>query len=192
MAGRTQRRRTTLLAVLLAAAPAWSPAQDDPASKSFLTISPIAGPAGSEVMLPFYLSLDPEERLNSLVLTLDFGSELTSFLRFDAGLVTEMAGLQVDHELAEDESPAGSRTARLRLTLSLEKHSPGTFPSGLLGYLVFEISPRAPEGTLIPLAATARGDGGGSSLQSTRPLVVSDGEITVGPPVVYSCFFYLH
>ena len=189
MTNRFPGRLITLLVILLSAGHGWSSIQEDLADETFVTISPIAGPAASEVMLPLYLNLAREKRLASLDLTLSFDRHLTSFVRFDASLVTEMASLEVETGVTEGDGP---EEARLEVRLAGGASGSVVLPSGLLGYLVFQVSPQTDEGTLIPLDAAVEAEVVTDSGSETESLPILDGEITVGPPVVYSCFFYMH
>lgn len=155
-----------------------------------VTLGPVIGLPGNEVSLPIYLETAPGVEVGSIVLEIIFPHALLSFLNARESFLTTTAGGRLAVEVETRDKGKDHSVVRLVIETAQGK-SRTPLPDGQLGFVTFQISTEAPMSTKIRLEVAARVMALGDPAGPVEPVVVHDGEISVGN-LLFACFFYMH
>jgi hypothetical protein len=190
-----------LLIMVIARSPLiWAQSEESPVPR--VTLGEIKGTPGSSIMMPFSLSADPQNPLQSLSVDIEFVSKSLLFQKTSPGLAAELTGVQVGASVVKEEVDENDlRHVTLRVTAGFpEPIMEGGLPDGLLAYLLFDIAPEAQPFRirLTPVNITAKDLSSPSkdvaNVGSEPGLVVIESADAMfdrlAPPI--ACFFFSH
>lgn len=155
-----------------------------------LALGSLKSPPGNQVFIPMMLAIAGTPAIGTIVSQVTFPNKLVSFEGATSGLPADLVKIEISAVVeADDKDPANSI---LKVTLVSEKGE--TIPSGVLAYLGFKVSDRAPLGQAISLKSAVSALTSDDPPKPVGPIVAKDGEIEVkvSDNPFYACFFYMH
>ena len=162
---------------------------------SRISLEEISGSPGDSLMLPLRYSAAPGVELSRLTLEITYVSNSLTFVLLSPVVTEDQAKLTTDVEIAEPDEK-GLRHATLRITATLsEKNAERRLQAGLLGFLLFDISPEARPRPIDLHLSVASADDTHVPPQKVTRFAVDSGLVQVKladmvPEI--SCFFYMH
>jgi len=140
-----------------------------------ITVGSNKGAPGSEVSVDLTVKGAEAASSKTAVIRIQFPKSGLSFIRTESAV----PGVTVDSKVLDDAKPD---TGVVEVTIGLASDSAlKALPDQSVGSAVFVIANDAKPETKIPVTAEAK-----------APITVSNGEVTVIPSLVFSCFFYMH
>ncbi len=147
---------------------------------------------GSSVTLSIRLNAPPGVRVGTTVNEITFPAKRIEFEEVRGGVSADLVEAEVTASVRRDEEDKENADNRIvQITVAAK---PGTaLPNGVLATVVFKVSEDAPE-ELITLKNVVRALSVDAPPQSLESVAGRDGEIdvTLSPPAIYACFFYMH
>lgn len=147
-----------------------------------VSLGPDTAVPGGETYLPLALSTGGA-KLDKLVSEISFPKKLLSFVEAKRGLAGELAEIEINAEVRENNK--GSELAILKLMVSAKKE----IRDGVLVNLKFKVSEDAKEGTIKLKSTSKLTTSGGEEITREK-----EGEVTISksPVPIFGCFFYMH
>ncbi|MBI2821708.1 MAG: hypothetical protein HYX74_05735 [Acidobacteria bacterium] len=145
---------------------------------------------GFQVSVPLILQAAGEVSIGSITAKVEFPKVSLEFQHAKLGLAAELADAQVSANLKTDEASPDHSVVQVMIATEGGK----TLQSGVVANLVFKISEDAAVGDSLALKITASVLTAADPPKAVHPVVSEDGEVQVAatPPVITSCFFYMH
>ena len=158
-----------------------------------LTLGSASGEPGTTVVVPIYFIPAEQAAIGSATLTIDFVSRNLKFSKVDPGAAAEQGNVDVKAATKDGKNEQGLETTTLTLRASVPAGSGKAIPSGLLGYISFNISP-----TAVPANISLRADAGaslagdGASAKNVRAIGAQVEVLAEGEGGMVACFFFTH
>lgn len=176
----------------LAAQSASPQAAVDPKTTTRLTLGSTSGEPGTSVVVPIYFTPAEQMPVGQARLTINFVSKNMKFSKIDLGAAAELGNVELKTESKDGTNEAGLETTTLTLNAAVPGGSGKAIPSGLLGYISFEISKTAvPANISLRADATASLASGGAA-KDVRAFGAQVEVLAEGEGGMVACFFFTH
>lgn len=164
----------------------------DPQTTTRLTLGSVSGEAGTSVVVPIYFTPAPQAPIGQATLTINFVSKNMKFSKVDLGAAAELGNVELKTESSDGKNEQGLETTTLTIHAAVPGGSGKTIPSGLLGYVSFNISEAAvPANISLRAAATAQLASGGAA-KDVRAFGAQVEVLAEGEGGMVACFFFTH
>ena len=115
----------------------------DPKTTTRLTLGSTSGEPGTSVVVPIYFTPAEQFPVASATLNINFVSKNMKFSKLDVGAAAELGNVNLKSETRDSKNEQGLDTTTLTIAASVPEGSGKSIPSGLLGYVSFDISKTA-------------------------------------------------
>jgi hypothetical protein len=144
-------------------------------------------------VVPVYFTPAEQSGLGGTTLTINFVSKNLKISKVDRAAAAEQGGVEIKTATELGKNDQGLETTTLTLDASAPAGSGKAIPSGLLGYITFNVSQTAVPAT-ISLRAEARGKlaADGSPAKDVRAFGAQVEVLAEGEGGMVACFFFTH
>ena len=115
-----------------------------------VTLGGASGTPGTSVIVPIYFTPAEKVEVGRIKLDVNFVSRSLKYSKLVSGIAAEMGNVDLHQEIKEGKNEQGLETSTLTVVASFLTEEPPKkgLPSGLLGYLTFEIGEEARTGQI--------------------------------------------
>jgi len=165
----------------------------DPKVTTRLTLGSASGEPGTAVVVPAYFTPAEQFAIGSATLTVNFVSKNLKFSKVDLAAAAEQGSVEIKSATEAGKNEQGLETTTLTIDASVPAGSGKAIPSGLLGYITFNVS-QAAVPAVISLRAEARGKlaADGSPAKDIRGFGAQIEVLAEGEGGMVACFFFTH
>ena len=164
----------------------------DPKTTTRLTLGSTSGEPGTSVVVPIYFTPAEQFPVASATLNINFVSKNMKFSKLDVGAAAELGNVNLKSETRDSKNEQGLDTTTLTIAASVPEGSGKSIPSGLLGYVSFDISKTAVPAN-ISLRAEASGQlTAGGAAKDMRAFGAQVEVLAEGEGGMVACFFFTH
>jgi hypothetical protein len=164
----------------------------DPKTTTRLTLGSTSGEPGTSVVVPIYFTPAEQLPIAQASLTINFVSKNMKFSKIDVGAAAELGNVDLKTEAKDGRNEAGLETTTLTIHAAVPANSGKAIPSGLLGYVSFEIAKTAvPANISLRADASAQLAAGGEA-KDVRAFGAQVEVLAEGEGGMVACFFFTH
>jgi hypothetical protein len=165
----------------------------DPKTTTRLTLGSASGEAGTSVVVPVYFTPAEQFPVSEATLSINFVSKNMKFAKLDLGAAAELGSVELKSETKDGKNAQGLETTTLTIHASVPEGSGKAIPSGLLGYVSFNISQTAvPANISLRTEASAKLATGGGEAKDVRAMGAQVEVLAPGEGGMVACFFFTH
>lgn len=178
---------------LLAQQAASSQPPVDPKTTTRLTLGSASGEPGAAVVVPIYFTPAEQFAVGQTKMTITFVSKNMKFSKVDLGAAAELGSVEIKTETLAGKNDQGLETTTLTVNATVPEGSGKAIPSGLLGYISFNILPTAvPANISLRAEASATLAAGGAPAKDVRAFGAQVEVLAEGEGGMVACFFFTH
>lgn len=175
----------------VAQAPAAQPVVD-PKTTTRLTLGSTSGEPGTSVVVPIYFTPAEQNPVGQTTLTINFVSKNMKFAKVDLGVAAEQGNVNLKTETKDGKNEQGLETTTLTIRAAAPEGSGKTIPSGLLGYVSFDISKTAVPANISLRAEASAKLPSGEPARDVRAFSAQVEVLAEGEGGMVACFFFTH
>ncbi|MSO19177.1 MAG: hypothetical protein EXQ56_01740 [Acidobacteria bacterium] len=165
----------------------------NPKTTTRLTLGSASGMPGSSVVVPIYFTPAEQDAVGQTSLTISFVSKNLKFSKVDLGAAAELSNVEIKTETKDGKNDQGLETTALTVRAVVPGEAGKAIPSGLLGYLSFNILETAvPANISLRAEASAQLAGSSKAAGDVRAFGAQVEVLAEGEGGMVACFFFTH
>lgn len=165
----------------------------DPKTTTRITLGSASGEPNASVVVPIYFTPAEQAPVAQATISITFVSKNMKFSKVDLGAAAELGNVEIKTEATEGKNDQGLETTTLTVFAGVQEGSGKELPSGLLGYVSFNILPTAvPANISLRAEASARLASGGAPAMDVRAFGAQVEVLAEGEGGMVACFFFTH